>query len=60
MSVTQEERVLDNDHELDDSDQDLDDLNLIPLPDGQANRKPLLTLEPLVFLIFFAVNLSSK
>lgn len=54
-------RVLDNDTE--DHHQDLDDqddLNLILTPDESSARKRWMTIEPLVFLLFFAVNLSCR
>lgn len=59
-NMVPEERILDDDHEFDGADQDLDDLNLVPLSSLETSRKRWLTIEPIVFLLFFAVNLSSK
>lgn len=58
--ATQDDLIINNDHEIVDQEQDLDDLNLIPLSRGERVRKHFITIEPLVFLLFFAVNLSCK
>lgn len=49
--IQQTESILESDEEP--------DLDLIPLDPGRT-RKPLLTIEPLVFFLFLAVNLSCE
>lgn len=57
MAIDQEQHILDNNHPAINDEQDLDDLNLLPTVE---ERKRLLTIEPIVFLLFFAVNLSCE
>lgn len=57
MEIDQEQHILDNNHPAINDEQDLDDLNLLPTVE---ERKRLLTIEPIVFLLFFAVNLSCE
>lgn len=57
MATDQEQNILDNNHPAINDEQDLDDLNLLPTVE---ERKRLLTIEPIVFLLFFAVNLSCE
>lgn len=46
-------------HDLEEDEQ-AEDLILTPLSLELSSDKPWLTIEPIVFLLFFAVNLSSK